>query len=141
MVGNLQSEQRAEAEDLHWQLARIFDIEIKTQLRALERSARIRETRLPSDNRMGGVQTMPDPTGIDIKSQDDEMLTHTTTGSTTDTAGGRKTLTQYKEDTGEPGKLLCPEDMSRLVATPRTVQSGFKPYRSPRPVFFGPLFT
>ena len=117
-VGNLCSKQRVEAQDLHQQLARIFDKEVKTQLGAREGFARIGEDRLPSEHGAGGVQTTPDPTGGGIISRRDEVITNTATGLTIDTAGRRGTLTQHREDTGEPEESLRPTDMSRLVATP-----------------------
>ena len=116
-VGSLHSEQRAEANDLHRQLEQVFKDEVKTQLRAMEVFAQIGEKRLPSEH-IAGVQTTPDLAGGGVIPRRDEVITNTATGLTIDTVGRRKTFTRQVEDTGEPRGVLCPKDMSRLVAIP-----------------------
>ena len=90
---------------------------MRAQLRAIEVLVRVGERRLPSEHN-AGVQTTPDPADGGAVPRRQEATTNTTTGLSIDTAGRRKTLTRRAGDTGELRVVLCPKDMSRLVAIP-----------------------
>ena len=100
-----------------WEWITIVEDKVATKIKALEIFKRLRTTRDRND--AGAHQTDTGPAGGGFVLQVREAATNDTdTGSNIDTVDKRETLIPKVGDTEQQQQLmLCPDDMSRLVAT------------------------